>query len=910
VTAVLLQTKLHLPIPRPDRVPRPRLSDLLDGALQPGGKLAVIAATAGSGKTTLVAAWLEELANSEASGVAPFPVYPPCWLSLDEGDNDLARFLVYLAAALERAAPGLGEGALTLLRGPQRPPAESFMTALINEVIALAQEADNADRRLLLALDDYHQIYSQDVHDALTFLLDNLPGMMRLVLISRSEPPLPLARLRGRGHLVALGGHDLRFTPAEAQQFLNRVMGLDLNPEEVAALADRTEGWIAGLQMAALALSTRPPSHHGGAGRPGRPSLEQLAGSRQIMDYLLQEVLQGQPAGLQTFLLQTSVLDRLSAPLCDALTGQNDGQATLAELGRRNLFLFSLDHEGRWYRYHHLFAELLRQRLADCQPEIVADLHRRAGGWYQANGFAAEAIHHALAAGDAGHAAVLVEQAADPALMGGHFQTVSGWLRRLPDDAILARPRLCVYRAFLMLFDSQPLTDIENVLRAAEEGHPPTGEVILIRAVLALFQGDIETAAELSQEALNRLPANAPFLISLALRNAANIHTLTGDVPAAIEGLTRAIALAENIGDKAGLVITHYSLARTHMTQGRLHAAHAVLERALALGQDSRGRTLPIVARSLLALGDIKREWNELNEAGRLARDGIEMARQVIAFWSLGGYVLLAQIRQAEGDAVAAQAAIDVAREMAVRFDVTELDDRTVELYQAQLWLIQGNIAAAARWASRILSGELADSPQLGRPGQMTGWYVVHELEQLMLARLRLAQGRPEQARRLLESLLPAAANHQRMATVWAIQVALALSWHASGDRSRALEALTGVMAQAEPEGYVRMFLDEGPAMAELLKLVPSDSPVAAYARRLLFAFAPSDTKAPPAGMLSERELDVLRLLPSHLTSTEIAAELSISPNTARFHIKNIYSKLDAHSRTEAVSNARQLGMI
>jgi len=345
-----------------------------------------------------------------------------------------------------------------------------------------------------------------------------------------------------------------------------------------------------------------------------------------------------------------------------------------------------------------------------------------------------------------------------------------------------------------------------------------------------------------------------------------------------------------------------------------LHAARATLERALALGRDSRGRTLPIVAQSLVALGNIKREWNELNEAGRLAQDGIELAGQVMAFWSLGGYVLLAYIRQAEGDAVAAQAAMDVAREVAVRFDVTELDDRAVELYQAQLWLIQGNIAAAERWAARILSGEVASSPQPGRPGQIAGWYVIHELEQLVLARLRLAQGRPEQARRLLESLLPAAESHQRLAMAMAIQVALALNWHASGDTSRALEALTGIMAQAEPEGYVRMFLDEGPAMAELLKLVPPDSPAAAYARRLLAAFAPSAPQAPavdaPAGLLSERELDVLRLLPSHLTSTEIAAELAISPNTARFHIKNIYGKLDAHSRTEAVSKARQLGMI
>jgi LuxR family maltose regulon positive regulatory protein len=929
VTIALLQTKLYLPIPRPERVPRPRLSGLLDGALRPGGKLVLISAPAGSGKTTLASAWLQALARSEAVGSAPFPIYAPCWLSLDESDNDLVRFLVYLAAAMERAAPGLGEGALSLLHGSRPPAAESFMIALINEIAALAEEEGNVDRRLLLALDDYHLITSQAIHDVLTFLLDHLPEQMRLVLISRTEPPLPLARWRGRGQLVALDGHDLRFTNAEARQFLNQVMGLDLDTVEAAALANRTEGWIAGLQMAALALGARSPGRQGsGAGKPAKPLSEQIAGSRLIMDYLLQEVLQGQPAGLQEFLLQTSLLERLSAPLCDAVTGRDDGRAILAELEQRNLFLFSLDQEGRWYRYHHLFGGLLRQRLAQSEPEALADLHRRAANWYQANGFMAEAIQHALDAGDAGQAAGLVERAADPALMAGRFQTVLGWIRRLPDDAIRARPRLCVYQAFLMLFDSRPLTDIEAALRAAEETEPAAGraqpaagkaqptaaEAILIRAILALLQGDVERAAELSQEALTLLPDSAPFMISLALRNMANIHTMTGDVPAAIEGLTRAIALAERIGDKAGLVITHYSLARVYIVQGRLHAAHEALMRALALGRDGRGRPLPIVARSFMALADIKREWNELGEAAHLALDGIELARQVMAFWNMSGYVFLAQIRQAEGDMVAAQAALDAAGELAVRFDVTELDDRVVELYQARLWLAQGNVAAAERWEASIQGDEGTPSPWPAQRGQMAGWYVVHELEQLVLARLRLAQGRPEQAQHLLDSLLPAAESHQRIAVVMAIHIAQALNWYACGETSRALELLAGVLAQAEPEGYVRLFLDEGPAMAELLKLVPPDSPVAGYAGRLLAAFARAQPQEPvtgaPPSLLSERELDVLRLLPSHLTSTEIAAELSISPNTARFHIKNIYSKLNAHNRNEAVTQARQLGLI
>ncbi|UCG23834.1 MAG: AAA family ATPase [Chloroflexota bacterium] len=932
MTAALLQTKLYLPIPRPDRVPRPRLTEALDAVLQPGGKVVLVSAPAGSGKTTLVAAWLQEQGQPDVSSPNSVPIFEPCWLSLDEGDNDLARFLVYLVAALERVAPGLGEGALSLLRGPQQPPAESFMTALINDILALTQEEAAPGRILVLVLDDYHLIHSQDVHQIVTFLLDHLPEKMRLVLVSRTEPPLPLARLRGRGHLVTLDGGDLRFTDEEARLFLNRVMGLDLSQDEAAALATRTEGWIAGLQMAALALGAQRPAEQIASGRPAKAGTDQVAGTRFIMDYLLQEVLQSQPADLQTFLLHTAILDRLNGPLCDAVTGREDSQATLVELERRNLFLFPMDQEERWYRYHHLFSELLRRRLDQTEPEALTGLHQRASAWYRANGFMSEAIGHALAAGNEEEAADLVAAAADPALMGGQFQTVLDWLRQLPDGAVQRRPRLGFYQAFLMVLDSRPMAEIEVILRAAEEAAtgdsvngdaaPAKAEAMLIRAVLAMLTGDLQTGADLSQRAMALLPEDAPFLHSLALRNLASVYSMTGEVAAAGEALTEAVTMAENTGDKTSHVLTLYSLARVCILQGRLYAAREYNERALSVGRDRRGRPLPIVARVLTSLADIKREWNELNEAGRLAKDGIELTKQGFAFWGIGGFIVLALVRQAEGEVVAAQAAMDAARELAIRFDATDLDDRSVELFQARIWLAQGDVEATGRWAARLKDGGAGVTPRSRQQGQIAGWYVVHESEQIHLARLRLAQGRPEAARRLLAGLRPPAASHGRTGTVIAIDLLLALTWQAMGDLAHALDTLEGTMALAEPEGYIRIFLDEGPAMAALLRQIPPDSAVAAYARRLLAAFEPAETKVGArseivdvAGQalpdpISEREMDVLRLLPSHLTSTEIAAELNISPNTARFHIKNIYSKLNAHNRAEAVAQARQLNLL
>lgn len=961
VSSALLQTKIYRPISRPDLVPRPRLEAILDGCLLPGRKMAVICAPAGSGKTTLVSAWLDRTSRpdeapderSHAMVHSPVPDSPtaptllPCWLSLDEGDNDIGRFLTYLAASLGQAAPGVGEGALSLLRGQRSPPIESFLTALINDIIDVLPEGMAPTRFLILVVDNYQLVRSQPVYQATEFLLNHLPNQMRLVLISRTEPPLPLSRLRGRGQLLALGGEDLRFTVAEARAYLNQMMGLALELDEVGELAHRTEGWIAGLQMAALALTSQGYHGQGSDGRSKRRGIERFAGSRLIMDYLLEEVVQSQPVELQSFLLQTAILDRLSAPLCDSVTGRADSQAILAELERRNLFILPLDQERRWYRYHHLFAELLRQRLAQTDPAAAAPLLRKASAWHSASGFVAEAIQYALAAGDHDEAAAMIERVAEGAIMNSQFETVRGWLQHLPEEVVAGRPRLSVYQAFLLLLHSGPLAEIEKWLQAAE-AHPKRqesavlAEVILIRAVLALLRGDIAESERLARQAMASLPQDAPLMQSLALRNLGSVYSMTGDAVGAAAALSHAAQVAERMEDKAGLVFALQSLARVSIMQGKLHAARDHLQHALSHGKDSRGRLLPTAARVLMSLGDVKREWNELAEAARLILDGIRMAEQVASFWNLSGYVALARVRQAQGDFDDAQALLDDARELAIRFDATDLDDRLVELYQARLWLAQGKVSLAGRWAARVLHEQPDSAGHLPQPDQMAGWYLVRELEQLLLARIHLAQGQPEEVLSHLEGVLSAARANGRANSVIEIHVLLALTWHALGDQERALGELGEAMLLAEPEAYIRIFLDEGEPMATLLRQVAPDSRYAGYAGQLLSAFPagpsmtgdavgaraalsafparPSMTDGmdasthssftSPIDLVSNREMDVLRLLPTHLTSSEIGVELSISPNTVRFHIKNIYSKLAVRNRAAAVEQARELGLL
>jgi len=567
VSLTLLSTKLRIPLRLRALVPRPRLLTRLEEGL--AARLILVSAPAGFGKTTLLAQWLH--------GRQAEPPMRVAWLSLDREDDDPARFLVYLVAALQTLEPRLAEGLLPALRSPEPPPVESLLAVLVNDAAALLGQG-----RSLLILDDYHAIQDPAIHGILSFLLDHLPPAVGLVVAGRADPPIPLSRLRGQGQLVELRDGDLRFTAGEAAAFLNEVMGLALSAADVAALEARTEGWITGLQLAALSLRGREPERI--------PAfLQEFAGShRFVLDYLLEEVLQQQPPGIQAFLLQTSILERLCGALCEAVVGGRglvdweSGQAVLEYLEANHLFILSLDEERCWYRYHRLFADLLRVRLPRLGPTLglpsPAELHRRASAWYETEGLTGEAIAHALAAGDGERAANLVTDVGLDLLVRGELTTLLGWLEALHDDVVRARPWLCIYHAWALALSGCPepaearLQDaaaVDSNLLAGEAG----GHAAAIRAYMAAHAGDAAAAVELARRSLDLLPAKERTVRSVVAFTLAGVHRVRGDLEAATRALVEASTLGREGGNLHLAVSALCQLAALEMEGGRLHSA-------------------------------------------------------------------------------------------------------------------------------------------------------------------------------------------------------------------------------------------------------------------------------------------------------------------------------------------------
>ena len=899
----LLETKLYLPRRRGDRVPRPRLAERLDRGAAAG--LTLLSAPAGFGKSTLLAEWLAAPADARAAA----------WVSLDAGDNHPPTFWRYVVAALRRAQSAIGADALARLEEPQPPPVEAILAGLLNELAAL-------DGDVVLVLDDYHVVEAREVHEGVTFLLDHLPPTLHLLIASRADPPLPLARLRARGELVEIRAADLRFTPDEAAAYLNDAMGLALAPADVAALESRTEGWIAALQLAALSVRGRDDPAAFIAGFAGD--------DRYVVDYLVEEVLQRQAEPVRRFLLRTAILDRLTGPLCDAVTGRDDGRATLAALERDNLFLVPLDDRRRWYRYHHLFADMLRARLLDEQPDDLPELHRRASAWYERNGEPGEAIRHALAAGDASKAAHLVELAAPSLFQARREATVRGWLDALPGDVVADRPVLSNAAAGARL-SSAVFEGVEPRLRDAERwlelvaarGRAEAaaagmvvvdeagfrrlpGSVAVHRAGVAMAQGDLAEAVAHARRALDLAPEDD----YLTRGSAAGLLGLTawtsGDLKEAHRSWSTAVAnlaQAGHVGDALGCTIAVADIA---VAQGRLGAAAYAYERALQLA--AQGTPPPRGTADMhVGLAEIHRERGDLDTARR----HLALSEQLGEHAGLPqnryrSRVAIARMRQSEGDLDAALALLDQAEQLYAGDFFPNV--RPVPAWRARVWAAQGRLVDALTWArERGLSA--ADEPSYLR-----------EFEHVTLARVLLARARTERAGRsladavaLLERLLPAAEAGGRTGSAVEILVLLALAHAARDDGRAARTALDRALTLAEPEGYVRVFADEGPPMAALLEQAARGA-WADYARRLLAASGrPADR--PPAQSalvepLSERELDVLRLLASDLDGPDIARELVVSLNTMRTHTKNIYAKLGVTSRRAAVRRAEELDLL
>jgi LuxR family maltose regulon positive regulatory protein len=985
----LLVTKLYVPPPHPNLVPRPRLVRRLEEGVRPGHRLMLISAPAGFGKSTLLSEWVA----GRSRPTAPGPPRPACtwgagrtgWLSLDEGDNDSVRFLAYFIAALQKIEENLGKGVLSALQSPRPLPMEKLLTALINQISAIPD-------RFVLVLDDYHLITAQPIHDALAFLLDHLPDNMHLVIATRADPPLPIARLRGRGQMTELRQADLRFTPAEAAQLLNQVMGLDLSVDAIAALNSRTEGWIVGLQLAALSMR----------GREDLASfIAAFTGSQHyILDYLAEEVLQRQSQSIQAFLLQTSILNRMSGSLCDAVLGVRDqesgnqgiresgnqemrgagnqaqmrpnppiplppdsllpdslipdplipparaadpgqadslipdsrfpdslipdSQALLDYLEHSNLFIVPLDDRREWYRYHQLFVDFLRASLRQRWPDRVPTLHRRASHWYAQHGQVAEAINHALSAGDFEGATQMVEQAAESTMMRGEFATFLGWIETLPDDMVRARPSLCILAAVALLVSGHPLKLVEANLQealATDTTGAAAGAMAAFRALVAIFQADERQSAERVRLALELLPEESLFLRTLVAGFLSLNYFLSPDLVTARQALEEAARIGEQAGNLMMTVLAQCHLAELSIMQGRLHEARASYEQTLDLATDERGKRQPIAGMPLMGLGYLFWEWNDLESASHHLGEGIELTRMWAEMATMQGYIPLAYVKQAQGDMRGARQAIERAQQLAQEFDASKLDDIMIAAYQARLWIIQGNIEVAVAWAEAH-SRDKDNSLEQWEKEAGSAFLPLHRaFEYIALARVRIAQGRPDVALKMLAPLLQAAETIGCLLFVIEILVLRAMALQRQGDILQALAALERALSLAEPGGFMRMFIDGGQPMAQLLHEAAGRGISPEYTSRLLAAFPDSESRPTASAkpqkpesemveLLSERELEVLRLLTTHLSSTEIAEELIISANTVRSHIKHIYSKLNAHGRTDAIQRAKELHLL
>jgi LuxR family maltose regulon positive regulatory protein len=894
VTQPLLKTKLFIPPARPDSIERPRLiARLNQGLARP---LILVSAPAGSGKTVILSDWVRQAGLQAA------------WLSLDESDQDLIRFIHYLCSALQTIQADTGKAALAMLQSPQRQPLESVLTSLLNDITAIAEA-------FILILDDYHFIQAQPIHDLIHYLLDHAPPQLHLVIATRADPPLNLARLRAYGQLIELRQADLRFSQAETGELLQRRLGYALPEDQVRRLLNHTEGWAAGLQMAAASLQGQEDT---------AALIQAFTGSnRYILDYLVEEVLLRQPENVQSFLLQTSILRRLNGSLCEAVTGQADGQATLERLERSNIFIVPLDTRRQWYRYHHLFADLLRRRLQQSQPDQIGELQRRASAWHEENGQITEAIEYALSADDYERAAGMVEQIAEQTLMRSEVGTFLRWIEALPEEHIRRRPNLCIYQAWALLISGGSLERVQSLLREAES-HPQGGldsaVAHVFRALSATFMGDTKSSLENSQRALALLPADSLYWRSVVINNLGMAYVLRGELEAAEQAFEQGSQVSLQAGNLMHAVAAMTNLAGLQHHKGKMRRAAEICRQALELAKDRHGRLLPVAGRALLVLGELAREWNDLESAEAYLTQSITLFEEYGEAGAGMSYLHLARVKSAQADPEAAREMLERARQIALNSKATQLDDRLVELSQARLWFEQGDVEATAHWIQA--QGELPATKSVISAASPV--YEIIEAERLLQARVYLAQKQPARAidvltpfkhqaqklernRRLIEMLcLESLAREQ-----------LAGMGQAPDDGLGALEMLSQALQLAKPEGFVRTFVDLGAPMARLLYEAAAQDIEKGYAGSLLAAF-PATELQPAVQVfnqdwiepLTERELEVMRLVAAGASNPQIASELFISVHTVKKHVSNIFAKLTASSRTQAVARARQLGLV
>jgi LuxR family maltose regulon positive regulatory protein len=901
----VLATKLFIPLLRKRAVPRPRLVERLHEGLHVGRKLTLISAPAGFGKTAVVSEWIADAQRRD-------PRIRVGWLSLDESDNDPARFLAYLVHALQRADAGIGRDALQ--------PANSLLPA----VTALINDITDGEFDIILVLDDFQLIEDPSIRDALVFLLEHAPAAMHLVIVSRSDPLLPVARLRASGELTELRAADLRFTADEATAFLNQMMELGLSAAHVAALETRTEGWIAGLQLAALSMKERTDVAGFIRGFTGS--------NRFVIDYLAEEVLQSQSEHIRDFLLRTAVLDRLTGSLCDALTGRPGGAAILESLDRDNLFVVPLDDGRRWYRYHHLFADALKARLARDRPDLVPQLHRLASAWHEEHDLPEDAVAHALAAADFGRAARVIESVIPSIRRSRQDATLLRWLTLLPDEVIDRRPVLGVYRAWSSLVAGdlaavEPrLHAVELTLAAIDADGTPTHESLpgdeltklpvtieLYRAAVAQARGDVVGTREHAQRALDRTSPDDHLGRSGAAGFLGLAAWASGDLRAGVRAFGEVRTGLRLAGNTADLLATTLVLADMLLPQGRLREAQSAYEQALQLAAGQGDPPPQSTADLHVGISELFLERNDLAAAARHLAAAEALGEQASTHENRHrSFIALARLREAEGRPDAALDLLGTAERLYRRGFFPDV--RPIAALRARIWISQGRLGEAQAWADER---ELTAADDLSYR---------REFEHVTLARLLLGThtrdrqpGALSDVTGLLERLLEAADSAGRTGSVTEILLLQSLVHAANGSPVQALEPLNRALQLAEPEEYVRLFLDEGAPLAVLLRAAAGTGTVGGYVRRLNRAFRQADGTAAteaasatdrPLTALSDRELHVLRLMATELSGPQIAGELYVTVNTLRTHTKHIFAKLEVNSRPAAVRRAEALGLI
>ena len=909
----LLTTKLFIPSVRQELVSRSHLIERLNEGLH--HKLALISAPAGFGKTTLVSEWVEQLHfNSPKEDQNENRI---AWLSLDESDNDPARFLTYFIAALQMIDSSMGQKAQAVFQSQQRILVEPILTTLVNDITQLSDPlSEDSNKDFVLVLDDYHLIEEPSVHQAIEFLLEHQPRQFHLVILTRVDPPLHLSRLRVRNQMIEIRGNNLHFSVNEVDVFLNEIMKLDLTLDEIALVEARTEGWIAGLQLAALSLQ----------GQTNRYDfIRAFSGDdRHVVDFLLDEVLLRQPEEVRRFLLRTSVLGRMCGPLCDAVVNLPDeestlnGQGFLEYLDKANLFIVPLDNQRNWYRYHHLFTEVLLHRLRQTEFSQLPTLHLRASKWYEAEGDYDSALNHSLAAGDLERAVQLVEQYALHLLVHSRLTRLKKWYEALPQELVHSRPKLCIYRGWLHILigtvedANRCVQETEQLLSSAApqdktEEQEVLGLIYGLKARIALKIGELRKADEFANQTLDYIIKRSPIHSHVAIIKGLAAFW-DGDIEKADQSLREAVTVSQECDHRFMTVESTIWLGYIQTLQGQLHQAIKLYRDALQFADLGDNRKLPIAGSAYIGMALIEREWNNLDVAESLLMDGYDMCN--LFGNPQAWHIALAHVKSAQGNLVDAFNEIKIAEQLDTGSEVA-FAHLNIDIGRVRLWLSPGerNLAEAVRWAedSGLTTDDMLTFSQ--------------RIAYTTLARVLIAQGEMDKAYGLLDRLRDDADSSGRNGDLIEILALQALSLQAQDDTDKALTTLVRAFSLSEAGGYTRIFVDEGPPMAGLLYEALSRGIAPNYVRRLLAAFPntepeqtdPTEFSAPKSEWiepLSDREIEVLQLVAEGLTNKEIATRLYLSLNTIKVHTRNINGKLGVKNRMQAAARARALGIL